>query len=335
MRFSRLFLGFILPAFEASTSIIPPLEKSGALVSQLQGNLTIPQDSRTAWQVNQTILAAPSSFKPENTETSSSSLMEADLVSSDQNISDLFRKSGQNHDSARTINSKTFYTWRVVCPTHQRMRYIMNPNPEAYPKIGGRRRPNPKDRQTLICLLLKAAQEKGAGVEWQISLQNAQLGSLVAARLQCTNPKLTLKVHSKNIKALDNIPFFVKSKNPGWRWRPVDRFSMSWNKMGSSNDGSSSYRATYDKQLDPGTIKEPYDLEGPDEFDPQEKETNLEWLRTPFWRSEGSYNSGSELAWKRSRIEGIGKDIKQDSQAQDDLEFKNSPEMDTERAVAS
>ncbi|EGX48556.1 hypothetical protein AOL_s00080g185 [Orbilia oligospora ATCC 24927] len=146
MRFSRLFLGFILPAFEASTSIIPPLEKSGALVSQLQGNLTIPQDSRTAWQGNQTILAAPSSFKPENTETSSSSLMEADLVSSDQNISDLFRKSAQNHDSARTINSKTFYAWRVVCPTHQRMRYIMNPDPEAYPKIGGRRRPNPKDR---------------------------------------------------------------------------------------------------------------------------------------------------------------------------------------------
>ncbi|TGJ74998.1 hypothetical protein EYR41_001950 [Orbilia oligospora] len=359
MQLSILVLGFILPAFEAS--IIPSVERNETLVSQQQGNFTIPQDNQTAWQVNQTTLPAPLSFKSENTEIPSSNLMKANLSSLDPTISSLFRKSGQNHDSARTVDSKNFYTWRVVCPTSMQMRFGMNQDSAAYPKIGGRRRPDPRDHweKSTFRYAPRACEGCLCSDEGDIlvRLWPVQYGPKGRKKFSCRIPEFVLKctawfgcrcevtMHQPEVDpestfqehqdALDNIPFFVKAQNPGWRWNPVDRFSMSWSKMGSaSNDGSPNYRATYGKQLHTG-MKEPYDLEGPDEFDPQEKEMDLEWLRTPFWRSEGSYNSGSELAWKRSKIEGVDKGIKQGPQAQGDFELENSPKGDTERAVAN
>ncbi|KAF3212900.1 hypothetical protein TWF192_000261 [Orbilia oligospora] len=214
----------------------------------------------------------------------------------------------------------------------------MNPDHAAYPKIGGRRRPDPKDQWEKLTFRYAPRACEGCLCSDEgdilVRLWPTQFGPKGRKKFTCRMPEFVLKctawfgcrcevtMHQPEVDpestfqehqdALDNIPFFVKAQNPGWRWNPVDRFSMSWNKMGSaSNDGSPNNRATYGEKMD------------------------LEWLRTPFWRSEGNYNSGSELAWKRSKIEEVDKGTKQGPQAQSDFELKSSPKGDTERAMAN
>ncbi|KAK6519967.1 hypothetical protein TWF506_000261 [Arthrobotrys conoides] len=330
MRIAKFILAFSLSAFEAL--IIPSLQKNETLLSQ--ANHTISHDNQTVWKVNQTISDIPLPIKLDHAEAAPSNPRIANLSGLDLNTSRLFSKSEQRKDAARVIKSKSFYTWKVVCPSYRWVRKNTNRDPAVYRRIKGARRPDPMGKAghaafsygQYNCEVCRCSDDG------DIIVNKVDIATVPEEqrRLLCRNPDFVPKcsawfgcrcevtMHQPEVEpdstlqehqnALNNIPFFVKAQNPGWRWSPVDGFSMSWNKMGSSNGGSSDDQTRYGKHLVPGT-KELYYLEGPDEFGPQGEE--LERLENQLWGLNEGYSSRSGQAWKRSNIEekGIGQGL--------------------------
>ncbi|KAK6522904.1 hypothetical protein TWF281_002331 [Arthrobotrys megalospora] len=103
--------------------------------------------------------------------------------------------------------------------------------------------------------------------------------------------------------ALNDIPFRAKAQHPGFHWNPADRFSMTWLSMAKRPAGSEG-EAPSQRELVPGT-KEPYYLEGPSgERDREWLESKLTGLGTRLG-GLGS-GSGSVAHWKRSELEEEG-----------------------------
>ncbi|KAK6520716.1 hypothetical protein TWF506_000963 [Arthrobotrys conoides] len=242
----------------------------------------------------------------------------------------------------RAVGSKIFYTWKVFCPDAIYVLTKMPRDPSSYPTIDGRRREDymaglaspPKASKMRMRAKIMSCENCDCSDQGDLIGTVRRVGGRQAicasdpwytteckewygCRCEVTmhqpdyDPGITVEDYQN---ALDGVPFWAKAQNPYWEWIPSNGggFSLSWKGLSGEASG---YNPPVDsgqtvKELVPGT-KEPYYLEGPDQFDPVQ-EKSLGGLGSPFWGYEGI---GSGSAWKRSNTGE--EDTRQSSQAQE------------------
>ncbi|KAK6344665.1 hypothetical protein TWF718_006623 [Orbilia javanica] len=333
MRFPKFYISFVLLILEA-LSVRSVSLSLRANVAALQANQTASQNNQTFWQVNQTLPSNTLAQKPESKIIEPLDPQQSKLSEPHSGTPDPPSKLERDSDlSTREVTSKSFYTWRVTCPSWRLMESEMDPDPEHYPIIAGKRRPiigssQPGTRFAYFeqsCLQCRCTDDgelvvnlvvvnesrlsrKGRGVNRVVPKcrmpyvpEKCRVWFGCRCEVQMHNPKIeagnSLTAYQE---ALNNIPWMVRIQNPGYRWKPVDRFSMGWRGTGPPVGGRYDAETTHRRELAPGT-KEPYYLEGPDEVDP--KGRDFEWATSPYTGIEGSLGSagsGPGELWKRS-----------------------------------
>ncbi|KAK6523578.1 hypothetical protein TWF281_001559 [Arthrobotrys megalospora] len=162
------------------------------------------------------------------------------------------RASGPSNQG-RAVSPQIFYNLKVACPTGREI-LSMDPDPNAYPIVGGQHRPR------CFCWVKMLMPEYDSSV----LLQDYQ-------------------------DAINNIPFAVKRTKPNWYWKGPAEIRMKWvESTPASGEGGP---AGGHKELVPGTgTTEPYYLSGPDKYDSGNfvKDMDTLGLREVF---SGDYNS--------------------------------------------